>query len=146
MEIIDCWVIYIYMIFRTPLMLSVLGGHTDCVYSLINKGANVDAKDKWGRTALHRGVNHDWFSSVFLLALTCVSALECGSWVVCVCVCVCVCVPFRRWQAMRSAWRPCCSTMPVSWYGTVGGAHQCTLRLPVATLGFWGAFCMLPSQ
>ncbi len=40
-------------------MLSVLGGHTDCVYSLINKGANVDAKDKWGRTALHRGVNHD---------------------------------------------------------------------------------------
>lgn len=40
-------------------MLSVLGGHTDCVYSLINKGANVDAKDKWGRTALHRGVNND---------------------------------------------------------------------------------------
>uniref|UniRef100_A0A673HGP3 Serine/threonine-protein phosphatase 6 regulatory ankyrin repeat subunit A n=1 Tax=Sinocyclocheilus rhinocerous TaxID=307959 RepID=A0A673HGP3_9TELE len=40
---------------QTPLMLSVLGGHTDCVYSLINKGANVDAKDKWGRTALHRG-------------------------------------------------------------------------------------------
>lgn len=47
------------MFFRTPLMLSVLGGHTDCVYSLINKGANVDAKDKWGRTALHRGVNQD---------------------------------------------------------------------------------------
>uniref|UniRef100_A0A8C1BSP8 Ankyrin repeat domain 28b n=1 Tax=Cyprinus carpio carpio TaxID=630221 RepID=A0A8C1BSP8_CYPCA len=40
---------------QTPLMLSVLGGHTDCVYSLINKGANVDAKDKRGRTALHRG-------------------------------------------------------------------------------------------
>lgn len=37
-------------------MLSVLNGHTDCVYSLLNKGANVDAKDKWGRTALHRGV------------------------------------------------------------------------------------------
>lgn len=41
---------------RTPLMLSVLNGHTDCVYSLLNKGADVDAKDKWGRTALHRGV------------------------------------------------------------------------------------------
>ncbi|MBN3314346.1 ANR28 phosphatase, partial [Atractosteus spatula] len=40
---------------RTPLMLSVLSGHTDCVYSLLNKGANVNAKDKWGRTALHRG-------------------------------------------------------------------------------------------
>ena len=44
---------------RTPLMLSVLNGHTDCVYSLLNKGANVDAKDKWGRTALHRGVSRN---------------------------------------------------------------------------------------
>uniref|UniRef100_A0AAZ3NP69 Serine/threonine-protein phosphatase 6 regulatory ankyrin repeat subunit A n=1 Tax=Oncorhynchus tshawytscha TaxID=74940 RepID=A0AAZ3NP69_ONCTS len=26
-----------------------------CVYSLLNKGASVEAKDKWGRTALHRG-------------------------------------------------------------------------------------------
>lgn len=42
---------------QTPLMLSVLNGHTDCVYSLLNKGANVDAKDRWGRTALHRGVS-----------------------------------------------------------------------------------------
>uniref|UniRef100_A0A8C1D511 Ankyrin repeat domain 28b n=1 Tax=Cyprinus carpio carpio TaxID=630221 RepID=A0A8C1D511_CYPCA len=51
----NCGVLFIYVILRTPLMLSVLGGHTDCVYSLINKGANVDAKDKRGRTALHRG-------------------------------------------------------------------------------------------
>uniref|UniRef100_A0A4W5L3B7 Uncharacterized protein n=1 Tax=Hucho hucho TaxID=62062 RepID=A0A4W5L3B7_9TELE len=35
-------------------MLSVLSGHTDCVYSLLYKGASVEAKDKWGRTALHR--------------------------------------------------------------------------------------------
>lgn len=41
---------------RTPLMLAVLNGHTDCVYFLISKGANVGARDKWGRTALHRGV------------------------------------------------------------------------------------------
>lgn len=41
---------------RTPLMLAVLGGHTDCVHSLLNKGASVEAKDKWGRTALHRVV------------------------------------------------------------------------------------------
>uniref|UniRef100_A0A3Q2QPZ1 Ankyrin repeat domain 28 n=1 Tax=Fundulus heteroclitus TaxID=8078 RepID=A0A3Q2QPZ1_FUNHE len=40
---------------QTPLMLSVLSGHIDCVYSLLNKGASVEAKDKWGRTALHRG-------------------------------------------------------------------------------------------
>lgn len=38
-------------------MLAVLSGHTECVCSLLNKGANVEAKDKWGRTALHRGVN-----------------------------------------------------------------------------------------
>lgn len=38
-------------------MLAVLSGHTECVYSMLNKGANVEAKDKWGRTALHRGVN-----------------------------------------------------------------------------------------
>uniref|UniRef100_A0A8C6K9Y3 Ankyrin repeat domain 28 n=1 Tax=Nothobranchius furzeri TaxID=105023 RepID=A0A8C6K9Y3_NOTFU len=40
---------------QTPLMLSVLSGHIECVYSLLNKGANVEAKDKLGRTALHRG-------------------------------------------------------------------------------------------
>lgn len=50
---------------RTPLMLSVLNGHTDCVYSLLNKGANVDAKDKWGRTALHRGVRKYSFSVLY---------------------------------------------------------------------------------
>lgn len=48
-------------------MLSVLNGHTDCVYSLLNKGASVDAKDKWGRTALHRGVRESVVpSSLFL--------------------------------------------------------------------------------
>uniref|UniRef100_A0A671RXH9 Serine/threonine-protein phosphatase 6 regulatory ankyrin repeat subunit A-like n=1 Tax=Sinocyclocheilus anshuiensis TaxID=1608454 RepID=A0A671RXH9_9TELE len=40
---------------RTPLMLAVLGGHTDCVYLLLSEGAGVEASDKWGRTALHRG-------------------------------------------------------------------------------------------
>lgn len=50
-------------------MLSVLNGHTDCVYSLLNKGANVDAKDRWGRTALHRGVSKNIptsFQKVFM--------------------------------------------------------------------------------
>ena len=27
-----------------------------------NKGANVDAKDRWGRTALHRGVSRSILS------------------------------------------------------------------------------------
>uniref|UniRef100_A0A8C1B9J1 Ankyrin repeat domain 28b n=1 Tax=Cyprinus carpio carpio TaxID=630221 RepID=A0A8C1B9J1_CYPCA len=40
---------------QTPLMLAVLGGHTDCVYLLLSEGASVEARDKWGRTALHRG-------------------------------------------------------------------------------------------
>lgn len=51
-------------------MLSVLNGHTDCVYSLLNKGANVDAKDKWGRTALHRGVREYFLSSPVLYVLS----------------------------------------------------------------------------
>lgn len=46
------------VVVRTPLMLAVLGGHTDCVYLLLSKGASVEARDKWGRTALHRGVSH----------------------------------------------------------------------------------------
>lgn len=43
---------------RTPLMLAVLGGHTDCVHLLLEKGAWPDAKDKGGSTALHRGVSY----------------------------------------------------------------------------------------
>lgn len=42
---------------RTPLMLSVLGGHTDCVVLLLERGACPDARDRKGRTALHRAVS-----------------------------------------------------------------------------------------
>uniref|UniRef100_A0A8D0DB11 Ankyrin repeat domain 52a n=1 Tax=Sander lucioperca TaxID=283035 RepID=A0A8D0DB11_SANLU len=47
--------------FRTPLMLAVLAGHTDCVHYLLEKGALPDAKDKRSSTALHRGavLGHD---------------------------------------------------------------------------------------
>lgn len=38
-------------------MLAVLGGHTDCVHFLLEKGALPDTKDKRGRSALHRGVS-----------------------------------------------------------------------------------------
>uniref|UniRef100_A0A674PEG4 Ankyrin repeat domain 52a n=1 Tax=Takifugu rubripes TaxID=31033 RepID=A0A674PEG4_TAKRU len=46
---------------QTPLMLAVLGGHTDCVHFLLAKGALPDSKDKRGRSALHRGalLGHD---------------------------------------------------------------------------------------
>uniref|UniRef100_A0AAQ6AE69 Ankyrin repeat domain 52a n=1 Tax=Amphiprion ocellaris TaxID=80972 RepID=A0AAQ6AE69_AMPOC len=46
---------------QTPLMLAILGGHTDCVHFLLEKGALPDAKDKRGSTALHRGavLGHD---------------------------------------------------------------------------------------
>lgn len=38
------------------LMLFVFNGYIDCVYLLLNKGVNVDVKDKWGRIVLYRGV------------------------------------------------------------------------------------------
>lgn len=47
----------VFVCFRTPLMLAVLGGHTDCVRFLLEKGALPDAKDKRSSTALHRGVS-----------------------------------------------------------------------------------------
>lgn len=37
-------------------MLAALGGHTDCVHILLEKGAKCDAADKKGFTALHRAV------------------------------------------------------------------------------------------
>uniref|UniRef100_A0A672N4T3 Serine/threonine-protein phosphatase 6 regulatory ankyrin repeat subunit C n=1 Tax=Sinocyclocheilus grahami TaxID=75366 RepID=A0A672N4T3_SINGR len=40
---------------QTPLMLAVLGGHTDCVHLLLERGACPDMGDRRGRTALHRG-------------------------------------------------------------------------------------------
>lgn len=39
---------------QTPLMMAVLSGHTECVYSLLSQGASVESQDRWGRTALHR--------------------------------------------------------------------------------------------
>jgi serine/threonine-protein phosphatase 6 regulatory ankyrin repeat subunit C len=41
---------------ETPLMLSVLHNHYECVKILIEKGASSTAKDDFGRTALHRVV------------------------------------------------------------------------------------------
>lgn len=42
--------------YRTPLMSALLNGHTECVYSLLSQGASVEKQDRWGRSALHRGV------------------------------------------------------------------------------------------
>lgn len=44
-------------------MLAVLNGHTECVYSLLSQGASVENQDRWGRTALHRGVRHSHTST-----------------------------------------------------------------------------------
>lgn len=52
------WSCVCVCVVRSPLMLAVLGGHTDCVYLLLSKGAGVEARDKCSRTALHRGVSH----------------------------------------------------------------------------------------
>lgn len=127
---------------RTPLMLSVLSGHTDCVYSLLNKGANVEAKDKWGRTALHRGVRTTFWprthwhilciggGAIYYFPLIYDYPLFSGC---------------RRWPATRNLWRPCFSTVPVSWCETVKDAHRSTWQQRVDTLGYWEACCMLPN-
>lgn len=41
---------------QTPMMLAVANGHIDAVILLLEKGANINAADKQGCTALHRGV------------------------------------------------------------------------------------------
>lgn len=38
-------------------MLAALGSHTDCIHILLEKGAEADAADKKGFTALHRAVS-----------------------------------------------------------------------------------------
>lgn len=48
-------------------MLAVLGGHTDCVHFLLEKGALPDAKDKRGSTALHRGVSPTLWIHVIII-------------------------------------------------------------------------------
>ncbi|XP_045062256.1 serine/threonine-protein phosphatase 6 regulatory ankyrin repeat subunit A-like [Coregonus clupeaformis] len=40
---------------------------------------------------------------------------------------------------MRSVWRPCCSTAPASWFGTVRGEPLSTWRRHPDTSGCWGA-------
>uniref|UniRef100_A0A3Q2ZKB9 Ankyrin repeat domain 52 n=1 Tax=Hippocampus comes TaxID=109280 RepID=A0A3Q2ZKB9_HIPCM len=49
---------------QTALMLAAVGCHTDCVHILLEKGANPDAGDKKGFTALHRAVRYDSTSAL----------------------------------------------------------------------------------
>lgn len=60
------WLTSLAVLCRTPLMLAVLGGHTDCVVLLLERGACPDLRDRKGRTALHRAVS-------FTLTLHCSS-------------------------------------------------------------------------
>lgn len=46
-----------HLIFRTPLMLAVAGGHVDAVSLLLERDANVNFADNHGLTALHLGVS-----------------------------------------------------------------------------------------
>lgn len=52
-------------------MLAVLGGHTDCVHFLLEKGALPDSKDKRGRSALHRGVSQTLLNPSLMVAASC---------------------------------------------------------------------------
>lgn len=51
------WKRIVLSVCRTALMLAALGSHTDCVHILLEKGAQADAADRKGRTALHRAVS-----------------------------------------------------------------------------------------
>ena len=44
---------------RTPLHLAARNGHTEVVTFLVKAGADVDAEDQNGMTALHRAVAYD---------------------------------------------------------------------------------------
>lgn len=156
-------------------MLSVLSGHTDCVYSLLNKGASVEAKDKWGRTALHRGVRrslcplypdtyHSCYVGQLFYSYTLISrgwdvshqSIQCFNRLptspfshMCYKYTTAVFSPStdnRRWPATRSVWRPCFSTVPTSSCRIVKGAHRSTWQQHVDILGYWEACCMLPNQ
>ena len=50
------FVIFIAVIFRTPLMLAVMNGHRDAVLLLLEQGANPNSVDINQRTAAHCGV------------------------------------------------------------------------------------------
>lgn len=89
---------------RTPLMLAVLGGHTDCVYVLLRKGAGVEARDKWGRTALHRGVRntHTCLIASVNLITGCQQASTLLRWDG-MRVCVCVAGSYGSWGVCGGA-------------------------------------------
>lgn len=51
-------------------MMAALGGHTDCVHILLEKGAKADAADRKGFTALHRAVSvFAVFGHMYVLSL-----------------------------------------------------------------------------
>lgn len=50
-------------------MLAVLNGHTECVYALLSQGASVEKQDRWGRTALHRGVRQSHTNNATLFIM-----------------------------------------------------------------------------
>ena len=68
---------------RTPLMLAVMGGHTDVTQLLVDRAAQVDCTDKHLHTALHRAVSprHTlqyilMYSSIFFSISSCILVLS----------------------------------------------------------------------
>lgn len=111
---------YFHTLYRTPLMLAVLNGHTECVYSLLSQGASVDNQDRWGRTALHRGVRHSH-------ALTNIAAL----YTICCCT-ICKNTIFHFLHFHTGGDRPGgeCGGSPAAWGQCVCRRHPGPLPCP----------------
>lgn len=65
----DEW--HLYPCCRTPLMLGVSAGHSDCVVILLKYGADTNLVDEDQHPALFRAVSESWHDDITQIRLVC---------------------------------------------------------------------------
>lgn len=136
----------LFVVYRTALMLAALGRHTDCVHILLEKGANADAADKKGFTALHRAVSlfdvyitHHFiifwvhlimsrvrsFSRPRMFQMYCIPLTSCV-----------VCSSCRPCWAVRTVYLLCWNMEPLLCVETLREEPRCTSQHPSATRSY----------